>query len=69
MIGLVHDDFIFQIPKNEIKEIVPQLVLEIERDCIDLRVPIRCEVEYSDKNWGSAKSLLVMGYEFDRITN
>lgn len=55
IVALVHDDWIFQCPKEEFETVVPQLQEEINKNTCGLRVPIRCDMSYSDKNWARCK--------------
>jgi DNA polymerase I len=56
--ALVHDEILFHGPKPVLQdaEFVTGLVRLLETPRVELRIPIRCKMGYSDKTWGLAGS-------------
>lgn len=58
VIGAVHDEFVFKIPKKVFcKQLVQELLYILETPDIKLRVPIRCSVGFSDRTWYAANTV------------
>ena len=55
LILTVHDELIFDMPRGEVKELVPLLVEAMEDDS-SFQVPLTCDVEFGD-TWGTKRPL------------
>lgn len=55
VLGLVHDEFLFSVPKTIFSErLVSEILFILENPDIDVSVPIRASAGWSDKNWMEA---------------
>lgn len=53
LVACVHDSFVLDMPKSEAESEVPKLIKIIEQipEGVNLRVPIRADAKWSEKNW------------------
>jgi DNA polymerase-1 len=52
----VHDEIIFDISYDEIQEVIPLIVTEMET-CSKLSCVLKCDVEWSKERWSEIKSI------------
>ena len=53
MLVQVHDELVFDVPNNEVEEVIP-IIRDVMENIYELKVPLKVDIEYG-KTWYEAK--------------